>query len=317
MGGAVQASARSMPVEFALRPRIRLREARPQPRPHRARLRIPRFALPVAAYWLAMGGITYALVHRSGAPSESPAADESALVADPAARVDRPWWRRAPEAPSAETAPPSRAPEPAPAPVATAQAVPEPAPSPEAMALPAPREPAPFEAAPRPAADPRASLPLIERRSPNPSLTPRPTLSPDSALALHPALDDPQIDETPNPTPAPAPPRSEPHDGALPSCEAALERAHQDVDFSQGNGTADLPTAAIAAVLENGAWLAGCAVPDNTALEVCVAIHGGHVIGASVLARPANAEASGCVRRRASSLQFPYSSHVDIARTRF
>jgi hypothetical protein len=70
-------------------------------------------------------------------------------------------------------------------------------------------------------------------------------------------------------------------------------------------------------VLENGAWLSSCNVPEHTALDVCVAIKGGRVVGASVTSRPADAALNGCVKRRASSLQFPYSPHLDIARTRF
>ena len=74
---------------------------------------------------------------------------------------------------------------------------------------------------------------------------------------------------------------------------------------------------AIAAVLENGAWLNSCAIPEHTAIEVCVAIKGGRVVGASVTSRPADSALTSCVRRRASSLQFPYSPHLDLARTRF
>jgi hypothetical protein len=116
------------------------------------------------------------------------------------------------------------------------------------------------------------------------------------------------------PVPAPALP---PVASGLPSCEAALADASQDVDFSGGNRTADLPTQAIAAVLENGAWLSSCAVPEHSALDVCVAIKGGRVVGASVISRPADATLNQCVKRRASALQFPYSPHLDLARTRF
>jgi len=119
-----------------------------------------------------------------------------------------------------------------------------------------------------------------------------------------------------SPTPPPETPR--PASGsALPSCESALASASQDIDFSGSNRAADLPTQAIAAVLENGAWLASCGVPEHTALDVCVAIKGGRVVGVSVSTRPADGALSACVRRRASSLQFPYSPHLDIARTRF
>jgi hypothetical protein len=103
----------------------------------------------------------------------------------------------------------------------------------------------------------------------------------------------------------------------LPSCEAAVAAANQDVDFSGGNRAADLPTQAIAAVLENGAWLGSCALPEHTTLDVCVAIKGGRVVGASVTSRPADSALNSCVKRRASSLQFPFSPHLDLARTRF
>ncbi len=115
-------------------------------------------------------------------------------------------------------------------------------------------------------------------------------------------------------SPAPAP---SPVAGGLPSCEAALASASQDVDFSGGNRAADLPTRAIAAVLENGAWLSSCAVPEHTAIDVCVAIKAGHVVGASVSSRPADSALNSCVKRRASALQFPYSPRLDLARTRF
>src|SRR6478609_8991758 len=64
----VAASAALMPVEFALRPRIRLREA-PAPA-RRVRARLPKFALPAIAYWLAIGGLVYGFVrhHEPSAP---------------------------------------------------------------------------------------------------------------------------------------------------------------------------------------------------------------------------------------------------------
>jgi hypothetical protein len=289
-----------MPVEFALRPRIRLREG--SPRPQRSRVRLPRFALPVAAYWLVVGGITYAFVHGHEArpPLASGASDEIALAAEPAPRESRPWWRRVPEAPAPANAPP------APEPAATEQATSEAAPAPEAAALPEPTR------APEPPAVFAPPVAPVEERAVHQALVPqapRPTRTPDLAPAEPRTFDD---------APDPAPPRrTEGRNNGLPSCEAAIESAHQDVDFSQGNGTADLPTSVIAAVLENGAWLSSCGTPASTSLDVCVAIRGGNVIGASVVARPANADLAACVRRRASSLQFPYSSHVDLARTRF
>jgi hypothetical protein len=102
----------------------------------------------------------------------------------------------------------------------------------------------------------------------------------------------------------------------LPSCEAAMASANQALDFSSGNRTADLPSEAIAAVL-NGPWISSCNVPESTAVEVCVAIRGGSVVGASVGTRPADPALRACLKRRARALQFPYSSRTDLARTRF
>jgi hypothetical protein len=296
-----------MPVEFALRPRLRLRED--SPRPQRSRVRLPRFALPVALYWLVAAGITYAFVHEHDAhpPFASSPADESALAAEPTPRENRPWWRRVPSEP--ELATPSVAPEVAvTAPAATGSAtldqpVLETAPEPTTQS-----EPAPAPETVEPRAPSHALVPRVSR-SPE---SPEPARAPDFAPPEPPAVDD--APEAPAPARSP---RDDARNNRLPSCEAALESAHQDVDFSQNNGAADLPTSAIAAVLENGVWLTSCGVPTSTSLDVCVAIRGGNVIGVSVVSRPLNSEVTACVRRRASSLQFPYSSHVDIARTRF
>lgn len=302
-----------MPVEFALRPRIRLRESSPLPK--RSRVRLPRFALPVALYWAVAGGITYAFVHEHEKLPllTSEASNDRPLDTEPAPREARPWWRPVREASTSEPAAPSAAPTVAlgsTPDLASTAAMPTPAPDPVEQELPATAdEPLALPAPPRAreAVVSPATRPTLEPKPPEPARAP-------IAIADEP----PTFHEAPEaPAPAPVPAPSAARNNGLPSCEAAVESAHQDIDFSQGNGTADLPTSAIAAVLENGAWLGSCSVPASTSLDVCVAIRGGSVIGASVVARPANAEVTACVRRRASALQFPYSTHVDIARTRF
>jgi len=304
-----------MPVEFALRPRIRLREA-PAPA-RRARARLPKFALPALAYWLVIGGLVYEFV-RHHTPSAPPGESEAALapLAPAPPPTVREWWRPLP------APPPTLAPsEPTPAePEVPLAALTEPPPGEPAHE--APVEPAPDEAA-APTEAPLATTPALRpaprprsesrpTRALNPVDEPAPSLPSISALALSP-LTTPAPEAARAPLSAPAPAAS----GGLPSCEAALAAASQDVDFSGGNRAADLPTQAIAAVLENGAWLSSCAVPEHTTLDVCVAIKGGHVVGASVTSRPGDSALSACVKRRASSLQFPYSPHLDLARTRF
>lgn len=286
-----------MPVEFALRPRIRLREGFAPPR--RPWLRVPRFVLPVAAYWLAAAGIVYAFVHSKNDAAAPSAAEETAGRTATAAPSERAWWQPtpAPEAqppsvqselpPAAEpVAPPPSAPSSSVAIAETEAGLPAPTPheAPEA-------EP-PARVAPRPA----------DRAPPTAALAPR----------------EQEREPMPQPPVADPPARVAPAaHGSLPSCEAAAASANQDVDFSAGNRGADLPTSSIAAVLENGAWLSSCSLPSSTSLDVCVAIKGGNVVGVSVTSRPADSGVNACVARRAAALQFPYSPRLDIARTRF
>jgi len=317
-----------MPVEFALRPRIRLREDPATAR--RARPRLPKFALPALAYWLVIGGLVYAFVrqHDASAPPPEGEATFAALTPSPLPAV-REWWRPLP-APAANPPSPPLAELPAPqpelpdvplsesAPLSDLTPLPEPAPAEPAPAEPAPAEPAPAEPAP---ANPSFAKARHAARALGPLPAPRPDLGSGPTLASD-QVDSPAPMEVPAltlPVPAPSAPAepSRPVAGSLPSCEAALASASQDIDFSGGNRAADLPTQAIAAVLENGAWLNSCAIPEHTAIEVCVAIKGGRVVGASVTSRPADSALTSCVRRRASSLQFPYSPHLDLARTRF
>ena len=282
-----------MAVEFALRPRIRLREGFAPPR--RSRFRLPKFVLPVAAYWLAAAGITYAFVH-SHDPAATIAAqaavDEAPFATEPTKRLERAWWQ------------------PTPAPTATVESVA--APATESDPAPAPKPPTETETETETEAAPvPVPIPPTESTT-TPEVARAPAELPRQVERM------PRASSLPSPAPAPEPPAQGAHgSGSLPSCEAAVAASSQDVDFSQGNGTADLPTQVIAAVLENGAWLSSCNVPANTSLDVCVAIKSGNVVGATVVARPADSTVSTCVRRRASALQFPYSSHLDIARTRF
>jgi hypothetical protein len=297
-----------MPLEFALRPRIRLRDDFAAP-PRRSRLRLPRFALPVLGYWLAIGGISYALVHAHDSTDAAP------LTEDPVAAVE-------PQADVMAPAPPSE-PEPTPAvataPLATAEVEPEPAGAPPPAVV-EEQEPLSMAAPPRPshAAAPRQE-PMVERvlsgaRVPAPTQT---TLSENDIAPLS----TPFSGFEPPSAPAPEPPRSrdsgQHSGGSLPSCEAAAAAATQDLDFASSDRTADLPSSAIASVLENGAWLSSCGVPEGTSLDVCVAIKGGRVTAATVVSRPADSSINACVRQRAATLQFPYSPRVDIARTRF
>jgi hypothetical protein len=288
-----------MPLEFALRPRIRLRDDFAAP-PRRSRLRLPRFALPVLGYWLAVGGITYALIHGHDSTDSDPAADEPVVVASE---------------PQADRVVPAAPPEPEPTPVVAA--------APPVMTAEA--EPEPPSVPPPPVVDEQEPLTVAEPARPSHVAAAREARPRQSSIARAPSAradDDFAPLSTPALAPAVAPALERSRDtghssSSLPSCEAAAAAATQDLDFASGDRTADLPSSAIAGVLENGAWLSSCGVPASTSLDVCVAIKGGRVTAATVVSRPADAGLNSCVKQRAAALQFPYSSRVDIARTRF
>ncbi|HEX3853741.1 MAG TPA: hypothetical protein VHW01_22405 [Polyangiaceae bacterium] len=293
-----------MPLELALRPRIRLRDDFAAP-PRRSRLRLPKLALPVLGYWLVIGGITYALVHGHDSP-------DAALADEPVAAAE-------PQADAPALALPS---EPEPAPMITAASpltTPEPEPEPEPAAVAPPptadggREPVSLADAPRAA---RAIAPREQRAAERAtSSRTQSTLSANDIAPLSSPF--PEL-EPPSAAPPPSRERETARSsGSLPSCEAAAAAAVQDLDFASSDRTADLPSSAIAGVLENGVWLSSCGVPASTSLDVCVAIKGGRVTAATVISHPPDAGLNACVRQRAAALQFPYSSRVDIARTRF
>ncbi len=283
-----------MPLEFALRPRLRLRESVAETR--RSRLRLPKLALPILTYWLAVGGISYELIHLHDAPS-------SALEEPPKTPAVEPeraqtWWQQA-----LAGAPLARAPEPTEPPLARA---PEPTePLLERAAEPVSDDSS--ERAPARHAD-NASARSTVARSAEP---PRPEL-PQSTPTI--SNRDGDTPDSPAPSPAPMEPRA---GKSLPSCEAAAAAASEELDLAHRALTPDLPRESIATVLDNGAWLTGCSIPDSTSLDVCVAISSGSVIGATVVAHPGNVALSACLKRRAAALLFPYSTHLDLARTHF
>jgi hypothetical protein len=115
-------------------------------------------------------------------------------------------------------------------------------------------------------------------------------------------------------------PRNDGYDtgGALPSCDAVVAGESQEIDLRSSRQAApDLSREALAGVLENGAYLTACGVPDRTTLDICVAVQEGKVKGVTVVTRPTDAALATCVRRAVARLRFPYGRRLDITRTRF
>jgi hypothetical protein len=305
-----------MPLEFALRPRFKLE--RPAPAQKR-RLRLSPLALPMLAYWLAIAGVTRALIRAAGDDATDADAQSSSTRA--AAESD------ATESDEAAPSPPPTTSNP---PLAATQH----------SFIGAPLEPA-FEPPPMLRAtfddvkDERDEEPSKKTATPPPSRAP--AASPDPWLALtHAAPQAPKSgltttrDDEPSPRPAarddarehePARPREPERDdgrvAALPSCESAALTANQDIDLRSGPGAPDLTRDAFASVLDNGGYLAHCAIPARTALSICAAVQDGKAVGVSVTSEPQSAAINACVRRAVAGLHFPQSARLDVTRTRF
>ena len=318
-----------MPLEFALRPRIRLREGFAPPR--RSRWRLPKVALPILAYWLVAGGITYELMHLHDAPSGIEPRATAALSPQPPEAAPQRTETVQPAAPRPAE------PEPAPsAPLALAQN--DPATSGATVEPDSELEPEPSRAVwPPPATRREPAVPAADTAAPSrhhpherdalreetPELTPAHAAeTPRISADLFPKdLGEPSEPSAPTERQAPEAPAvahvTSRAGDSLPGCEFAAAAATEDVDLSRRNLTPDLSRAAIGGVLDSGAWLADCAVPSSTSIDVCVAVTSGRVLGATVILRPASAAGAACVKRRAAALMFPYSSHLDVARTHF
>jgi hypothetical protein len=330
-----------MPLEFALRPRFNLE--RPVPRRRVVRRRFLRFALPVAAYWLAIAGVTHAFLRSTaGERGASDAArnDSEALAPELAATEEAPM-PAAPESPVDATAAEE-------SPVASLPTVAAPVPSPEPPPEPAPPEPTPSPLAPLP--PPAALPPLVpiattRRTAPEPDLTPRrPAVAPltpppaprvavrtdrgvaasgprisDPLEALAPPLDAPLASRSdlPPPPPRQESAKEEARAFSLPSCEAAAAAANETIDMQGSRGAPDLTRDAFASVLENGAYLGRCEIPARTALDVCAAVQNGKVVGITVSSTPRSPSVNACVRRAVVGLRFPESARLDVTRTRF
>ncbi len=284
-----------MPLELAIRPRIRLHEGFSVPKPRRG-FRVPRFALPVLAYWAVVGGVCHALLHAQpdqGPRSTALSASEVAgpLPAEPSDLSQNPGL-------------PAKASEPS-----------------ELTDLTTPQDQRAARLD-REQSDDRGGDSSPGRSGYRHADRLGDAVAHAQAAGLA-ALTAPSAPFTAPSAPltAPSAPFTEPSGarrGAdLPTCEAASAAAVQDLDFSSSDRTADLPSAVIAGVLENGAWVSTCHVPPSTHFGVCVAIRRGQVTAVTVTTRPPDAALGACIRQRAAALQFPYSARLDIARTQF
>jgi hypothetical protein len=300
-----------MALPFALRPRIRLRD---EPEPSRSEWVTP-LALPVVVYWVAMGLLTYGVSKGPPLLSRERARTERIALASMAPGAPRPF-AAADEPAAASIRAPGNAPP---------------------LGVPPSFEPAPLrlEAPPITAEPPRilARVPSMRvrafhdlqhvtddvpssRASSSLGAYARDEALPPSGVTAEdpePVSSRAMLD---HPVPAPSHPAIKTA-SAVPSCESVLATAKDEMDLTAARGVPDLSRDAYAVVLENGAYLSPCAIPEGTAVDICAAVQRGRAVGVTVVTRPEDARVSACVRGAVASLAFPSNPRLDVTRTRF
>jgi hypothetical protein len=262
-----------------------------------------------------MAGATHGLIRLLADDSGEGSARAAARTYTPEAEDAPPRDAPPPQVPIAAITPrePVLRPEPAPAVPPSLIAAPGPQSEPEPAGALEPAAPAP--AAQRAPVAQRALVARVEpappvvrteRRAPEPPAPPAPVKEPAPRQS---ELREPPVRREPPSDPAPA--------TSLPSCESAAASANQSLDLGAARGAPDLTREALAAVLENGAYLAGCGIPARTTLDICAAVQDGKVVGVSAVTEPQSAAVNACVRRAVASLRFPHSARLDVTRTRF
>jgi hypothetical protein len=100
------------------------------------------------------------------------------------------------------------------------------------------------------------------------------------------------------------------------TCEQAQAENVEEMDLS-GGGPADLTAKDYAAVLNNGAYLAPCEVPQDSKIQICVAVRAGAAVGVTVTLEPPSPELEVCVSKQVRALAFTSHPKMDIVRVRF
>lgn len=315
-----------MVVRIAIRPRLVLTPERVVARP---RLRLPPLALPAAAYWLAMGGLTYAFMQLEPRPlGESPPSGVRDEVegAGPAEALEPFGSELSNRAP----APPFRSAEPAPPTAALDEGRPEPAAESSGTKSSAGGTEAAStlrrnaEQVPHHPGSARGSEDHAASYAPSMLALPEFTDSSRSTPSGH-AADGPRIaslfESADHADSEPTLPLSaERGAGSTPafaSCEAAMARNSELLNIGGPRGAPDISREAYASLLENGAFLTACPIADRSVLEICAAVKEGQLVGITVVSSPSNPRLNACVKRAVARLKFPSSARLDVTHTRF
>jgi hypothetical protein len=100
------------------------------------------------------------------------------------------------------------------------------------------------------------------------------------------------------------------------TCEEARDRYVEEMDMRSG-AAPDLTAGDLGDVLNNGGYLAPCAVPTTSHVQICVAVQQGAAVGVTVALDPSDPDAELCVAQAVRALSFPSNPKMDVATVRF
>jgi hypothetical protein len=103
-------------------------------------------------------------------------------------------------------------------------------------------------------------------------------------------------------------------DGA--TCEEVIDANNEELTLGKKQ-EADLRLEELGAVLNNGAYLNDCDVPDKARLSICAAVKEGRAVGVTVAMSPSEPEVERCVAGKVRALGFPIHKKLHVARTTF
>jgi eukaryotic-like serine/threonine-protein kinase len=100
------------------------------------------------------------------------------------------------------------------------------------------------------------------------------------------------------------------------TCAEARAQYVEEIDM-QGGGGPDLTASDLGSVLNNGAYMLPCEVPETSQVQICAAVKSGIAIGVTVALTPSNPELERCVAQQVRGLAFPAHPKMDVAMVRF
>jgi eukaryotic-like serine/threonine-protein kinase len=100
------------------------------------------------------------------------------------------------------------------------------------------------------------------------------------------------------------------------TCEEARDKYVDEVAIGS-KVQADLSARDLGGILNDGAYLGECEVPQEAKVNICAAVQKGSAVGVTVGVDPPNDDMAKCVAQKVRGLAFPSHPKLDIVRTEF